>query len=405
MRIVDTVSSALKSISTNGSRTLLTMLGIIIGVGSVTLMTGIGKSMEGVILSQISILGPNNMVIFPGTGPEGGGGTQRAGFDSISLSDVEALSQLRTIADIAPIINVTEPVTAGRETSDSQIVASTPLYFLNYSISPMQGRLFDEDDERGSRRVAVIGSDTANDLYYGQNAIGKKLKVGNTTFTVVGVAEPLGTAFFQNQDVKVYIPFSVGRELTGQSYVSAVVFLRTVDADLAQRDVEAFLRQRNGITDPDDDDFLVRNSQQAEQILGSVSIGLTAFITFIAAISLIVGGIGIMNIMLVAVTERTREIGLRKALGARRQDISRQFIIEAIGITFIGGVVGIILGIFGSFFIALVVQRFLNTYSFTLSVPAIIMALAMAMCTGFMFGVYPAKKASRLPAMEALRYE
>ena len=303
------------------------------------------------------------------------------------------------------LLRFSEPVTAGNETTDSKVTASNGKYFGVYSIEPALGRLFDESDNRGAKKVAVLGSDAAIDLFFSQNPIGRKIKVGSTSFTVIGVAEPLGTAFFQNQDEQIYIPLETAKQITNQDYVNAVVFLRTVAADLAQKDVESKMRELNNITDPDDDDFVVRNSQQAQEILGSVSIGLTAFITFIATISLVVGGIGIMNIMLVAVTERTKEIGLRKAIGAKRKDILLQFLVESMVLTFIGGLIGMIGGITFSFVLALLINKFLAEYVFAISLIAIIVALGMALITGFAFGVYPAKKAAELSPMEALRYE
>lgn len=404
MRRTDTFKTALKGVTTNMSRALLTMLGIIIGVGSVTLMTGIGKSMEGVILGQISILGSNNMVIFPGSGPEGGG-IQRAGYDSITLDDIVALQSLKSIEYIAPSIFISENVIAGREIAEPQVIGTNPEYYLNFDVRAELGRLLDETDEKTRRRVAVLGPDTAEKLFFSQNPVGQKIKIGSNTFQVVGVTNSLGTAFFQNQDERVYVPLSVAKEITSQRYVNAVQMQRTVDAQLAQADIELLLRQRHSIINPDDDDFIVRSSVQAEQILGSVSIGLTSFITLIAAISLVVGGIGIMNIMLVSVTERTREIGLRKAIGAKSIDILYQFLIEAVLLTVAGGVIGVIGGIASSFVIALVVNKLLSAYVFQISPSAIVLAIIMAAGTGFLFGVYPAKRAAAQSPMEALRYE
>lgn len=404
MRLIDTFQTAVGGVTTNVSRALLTMLGIIIGIGSVTLMTGIGQSMEGVILGQISILGADNMIIFPGGGPEGGG-IQRAGFDSITTADIAAMEKLTTITAIAPTINVSEPVIAGRETAEPQVLASNINYYLNYDIQAVAGRLLDESDEKSRRRVAVLGPDTAKELFFNQNPIGKKIKIGSNSFLVVGVTNALGTAFFQNQDERVYIPLSVAKEITQQDYYNSIPFKRTVDPELAQKDVELLLRQRHNITDPDDDDFIVRSSIQAQQILGSVSIGLTSFITLIAAISLVVGGIGIMNIMLVAVTERTREIGLRKAVGAKSQDILYQFLIEAVVLTVVGGLIGVAGGLLLSYIVALVVNNILADYVFQVSPSAIVLAICMAAGTGFLFGVYPAKRAAEQSPMEALRYE
>lgn len=409
MLLSDTLQTAIRSIGVNKSRALLTMLGIIIGVGSVVLMTGIGKSMEGLILGQISVLGSESMVIFPGAGPEGGASAARTGFDSITFDDVRALEKLTTIKSIAPIIFLPGFASFGREETEPQILGTTPTYFNNISIDIAEGRLLDETDEKGARSVAVLGADTARDLFLATNPIGKKIKIGNNSFTVVGVAKPVGTAFFVNIDERIYVPLSKAKLITQQKYYNIVTFEHAGNVDLAFADVRSLLRQRHKIDnpedDPDEDDFIVRSSNQAEDILGAVSLGLTAFITTIAAISLVVGGIGIMNIMLVAVTERTKEIGLRKALGAKRNDIMIQFLIEAIALTLIGGFIGILFGIFFAYFVALLVGNFLSDYSFAISSGAIVLAVTMAAATGLLFGLYPARKAAFLSPMEALRYE
>ncbi len=418
MLVTDLLTAASKGISVNKSRALLTMLGIIIGVGAVVLMTGVGKSMEGVILGQISSLGAESMVIFPGNqGPEAGPSSARSGFDSITFDDIEALNKLTTIETVAPIIFVPGDVMYGNESSDSDIQGNTPDYYLNQNLSAGAGRLLDETDEAASRSVVVIGSDTAEDLFYNQNPIDKRIRVAGRTYTVVGVLEPVGMQFFQNFDKRVIMPFSTARAVTGQNFVNMAT-MRAVDGfDIAFADVRSLLRQRHGIVIPpdrstirpdgssEDDDFLVRSSAQAAEILGTVSLGLTLFITMVAAISLVVGGIGIMNIMLVAVTERTREIGLRKALGATRRDILLQFLCESVLLTFIGGLIGTAIGIMLAFLIARIVQGFLGAYVFAISFPAVIIALLTAAGVGLTFGIYPARRAASLDPIDALRYE
>ena len=257
--------------------------------------------------------------------------------------------------------------------------------------------------------MAVLGPDVVKDLFPGGNALGKSIKIGDRTFTVVGLAEEVGSQFFQNVDDRIFIPLAVAKSITGQKYLNMMMMQSTGNFDLAFAEVRGLLRYRHGIRnpedDPDKDDFVVRSSAQAANILGTVSIALTLFITLIAGISLIVGGIGIMNIMLVVVSERTREIGLRKAVGATKRDILLQFLIEAILLTSVGGVIGMVLGVIFAYLGAQIAHTFLNAYLFALSPGAMVIALIVAASTGLIFGIYPAKKAADLRPIEALRYE
>lgn len=392
----------------NASRSMLTMLGIIIGVGAVVLMSSIGASMQGVILGQISSLGAKSMVIFPGK-EEGGAGQIMAGFDSLTFDDLDDLEKLESITSIAPLVFMPGPASYGREEASPQIMGVTPEFFSNNTVEAENGRLIDEDDNNGAKAVAVLGSDARDKLFGQIDPIGKRVKVGDHHFTVVGVAKSLGTQFFQNADDRIYVPFNMAQQATGQKYLNQITMLATDTFDLAFADVKFLLRRKHGIDNPEDDttkdDFIVHSSEEASQILGAVSLGLTMFITTIAAISLLVGGIGIMNIMLVSVTERTREIGLRKALGATRRDILLQFLTESVVLTFIGGCIGVLGGIFLAFAAALAVKNFLSTYEFIISVPSIVVAFTMAAMTGLVFGISPARRAAALHPMEALRYE
>src|SRR3989339_45493 len=409
MFITDTFATARRAIGVNRKRSMLTMLGVIIGVSSVVLMTAVGASMEVLILSQISSIGAQSMVVFPGQ-KEGVESTLAAGFDSLTFDDVEALERLTTITSVAPAIFVDIPTAVyGREKTQPRVIATTPQYFQNREMPVAVGRVLEERDIMRARHVVVLGSDIADDLFGLEDPVGKQVRLGDLQYTVVGVLEPVGTQFFQNADEFVFIPLTTGRAVTGQKHVNVITLQAVGDFDLAQADVESLLRQRHGIVNPegdtDEDDFIVRTSQQANDILGAVSLGLTLFITTIAGISLVVGGIGIMNIMLVAVTERTREIGLRKAVGARGRDILLQHLFEAILLTLFAGIAGVVFGVGLAGLAALIVDKYLESYAFALSVPAIGLALAMAILTGLVFGIYPARQASKLSPMNALRYE
>ncbi len=407
MRLRDITHAAFRGVTVNAMRSLLTMLGIIIGVGSVVLMSSVGQSMEGVILSQISSLGPKSMVIFPGQvgGPQG----VLSGFDSLTFEDLRELEHLKTIESIAPVIFIPGQTSYGSHEGSPQVFGIVQDFFQNQSIVAKEGRLIDAEDIDGAKAVAVLGHDTAEKFFGSVDPIGKRIKIGNNHFTIVGIAASLGSQFFQNADERIYVPFSVARNVTGQKYVNYITLRATDSFDLAFDDVRSLLRRRHGIDNPQDDlkkdDFTVRSSEQANQILGSVSIGLTMFITAIAAISLLVGGIGIMNIMLVSVTERTQEIGLRKALGARGRDVLLQFLLEAIFLTIIGGIIGQILGISLAWIIAIITQKFLAKYVFAVSLSAVLSSFFMAVATGIAFGISPARKAAALHPIEALRYE
>lgn len=409
MFIKDTMLAAQRSLTSNKSRSLLTMLGVIIGVGSVVLMTSVGASMEKLILGQISSIGAQSMVIFPGQ-QQGAEGAIQAGYDSLTFEDIDALNKLTTITSVAPaIFMAVDQATYGREETEPRVIGTIPNYFNNREVTIQRGRLLDEGDVRAARNVVVLGSEIVDDLFGPQNPIGKRVKLGARSYEVIGTLESIGTQFFQNADEFVFIPLTTARAQNAQKYVNIVSMQSVGDFDLAQYDVETLLRRRHGIVNPDGDadkdDFIVSTSAQANDILGAVSLGLTLFITTVAGISLIVGGIGIMNIMLVSVTERTREIGLRKAIGAKRKDILLQFLVEAISLTMLAGIIGVLCGVGLAALLAAITDKFLPTYDFVMSYPSIGIALAMAFAVGLGFGIYPAKKAAELSPMNALRYE
>jgi putative ABC transport system permease protein len=408
MLLRDTIQTAYKGVTRNVSRAMLTMLGIVIGVGAVVLMSAIGASMRGVILSQISSLGPTSMVIFPGQ-QEGGPNAVSTGHDSITFEDVEALKRLSTVKNIAPIIFLPGNAKYRNEEKSPQTLGVIPTYFENQNYAVSAGRLIDENDLDGARAVAVVGRDTALQLFGSTDPLGKRIQLGENHFTVIGVMKPIGSQFFQNADERIFIPYTVAKNLTGQKYVNFITMQSTGNFDLALDEVTYLLRDRHGINnpknDPKKDDFVVRTSAQANDILSGVSLGLSMFIITIAAISLLVGGIGIMNIMLVTVTERTQEIGLRKALGAKKRDILLQFLFESVFLTVLGGLVGMAIGLSLAMFASILVRNFLSTYHFAVSTGSMIAAFLMAFFTGLLFGISPARKAANLSPMEALRYE
>jgi putative ABC transport system permease protein len=334
-----------------------------------------------------------------------------AGADSLKIRDVEALQKLETITDVAPMVFLSGTASYGKEEANPRIIGTTPAGYTSRNMEIAQGRFHDETDEGGTRPVAVIGPDVVKDLFANNDPIGKRIEVGTNRYLVIGVFKPMGSQFFQNMDDLIIVPFSTAKSLLARDYVDMVSAQATGDTDDAISDIEHTLRRRHNITPPvtgkvtDNDDFLVRSAGQLQEIMGTVTLALTLFISLIAAVSLVVGGIGIMNIMLVSVTERTREIGLRKALGARERDIMMQFLIDAVSLTFLGGLVGLFCGLWLNLLIAVIVQKYLADFAFILSPTGIVLSLLMAGATGLIFGIVPARRAAALNPIDALRYE
>jgi putative ABC transport system permease protein len=380
------------------------MLGIIIGVAAVVLMISIGRSFQGYILSQIESFGTNTMDIIP-TGFEKFGGN----LHSLTYEDFERVKRLSTVERAAPVIIVAKTVHFGREERSPMILGSTETIFGNYGLNIDRGRLLDTADEEGARHNAVIAYQTALDLFGNRNPLGQRIDIGEETFTVVGTLQSVGSLLLSDMDKPVFIPFSAARSITNQHHLSFMTLKTVGDAEVAKRDITELLRTRHRIknpeNDPDKDDFIARSAEQVTAIISSVTLGLTVFLALIAGISLLVGGIGIMNIMLVTVTERTREIGLRKAIGARPRDILLQFLAESVVLTCTGGLIGIVIGTGTGWFLSQIANRILGEFHFVLSFSAIALAVVMAVGTGVVFGVYPARKAAMLDPIEALRYE
>ena len=380
------------------------MLGVIIGVGSVILMMSLGATFQTYILDQVSSFGTNTLDIIP-KGFEKFG----ANLTSLSTADYEAIRNLSTVERVVPVIIVGKPVSYGREEVSPMVMGATDDIFGNYGLTLDRGRLLESTDQEGAASVAVLAHQTALDLFGNVDPVGKKISIGEFSFTVVGTLKGLGSFLLQDLDKPVFIPLSSARAISGQKHLSYITLKTVGDPALAKLDITALLRDRHNIEnptdDPDKDDFIARSSEQVTSIISSVTTGLTAFLALVAAISLLVGGIGIMNIMLVAVTERTKEIGLRKALGARRRDILLQFLIEAVLLTLGGGLIGLCGGIFLGWFFTVLASKALGDLRFIVSLGSIALSLCMAMITGLVFGLYPARRAANLSPMEALRYE
>ena len=404
MLLKDTIQTAVNGVTVNKTRSMLTMLGIIIGVASVVLMVSLGNSFQNYIVKQVESFGTNTIDVFP-QGFEKFGGN----LDSLTFEDYEAVRKLSTVEHVVPVVLVAKPVKYGKEEASPLVMGTRSDIFGNYGLKLDHGRLMDQNDEDGAASVGVIGHQTAEDLFGNVDPVGKHVTIGESSITVIGELKGLGSALLADLDKPVFIPFTTARAMSGQKYLSYMTLKAKSDTDLAKQDVTLLLRQRHKITnplnDPDKDDFVARSAEQVTQTINSVTLGLTVFLSLVAAISLLVGGIGIMNIMLVSVTERTREIGLRKAVGARQRDILLQFLFEALSLTLTGGFMGLVLGVFFGWFLSAIAAKALGDFPFILSFTAIGLALTMAVGTGLVFGLYPARRASLLSPMEALRYE
>jgi len=325
------------------------------------------------------------------------------------MSDYEAIEKLSTVNSVAPVIFIEDKVVYGTEEISPMIFGTNVNVFANYGFEINRGRLLNDKDLQGAKSVIVLAHEAAIDLFGTRDPLGKRVKIGARQFTVVGVLETVGSVLLSDLDDTVFVPLTIARAITGQKYVDYISMQAVADDDLARADVVSLIRQRHQIINPDDDldkdDFRVRSTEQAAVVVSQVTLGITIFLGIVAGISLLVGGIGIMNIMLVAVSERTKEIGLRKAVGATKRDILLQFLIEAVLLTLLGGIIGIIGSSIFGFFLSRIADRYLGEFGFAFSIPAVLAAFAMAVGTGVIFGLYPARKAANLHPIEAMRWE
>jgi putative ABC transport system permease protein len=407
MNLVATFKLALRALARNKMRSVLTMLGIIIGVGAVIAMVGIGQGASASIQSQISQLGDNMLYVSAGSSNTGGtrGGSGSA--TTLTVEDVQAIElEIPSVRAVSPNIRASGQLVFGNQ----NWVASSGIIGVSEKFPEIRlwqiesGEFFTENDVKTSSRVAVLGKTVADNLFAGTDPIGQTLRVRNLPFRVIGVLAPKGQSQFgQDQDDTVLIPYTTAQKklLTITHVPMAMVSAVSADATFtAERQITELLRQRHRLAPNEENDFTVRNLTDIAEAANASSSIMTNLLASIAGVSLLVGGIGIMNIMLVSVTERTREIGVRMAIGARSGVIRRQFLIESITISLVGGIIGALLGVAASIGISSTLE-----WPTLISPASIFISVVFSGVVGVAFGYYPARKAAALDPIEALRYE
>ena len=391
------------------------MLGIIIGVASVIIIMSVGAGAQSLILSQIQSLGSNLIGVMPGKSEEKGPPASVMGIviTTLTYEDAEALKDKRRVPNLVDLVAYTKGVgtlTWGANSYDTNLSGTTVGYLKVEGGEVDQGRFFTTEEEKNLSKVVVLGSTVKNELFKESDPIGKRIKINREMFEVIGVMKKRGTVAFQDYDNQVFIPI-----MTMQRIVSGVNYLGLIRAQVdseaninrAIEDITATLRERHDITDPSgvSDDFMVRSSNEAIEMIKTITDALKYFLVAVAALSLLVGGIGIMNIMLVSVTERTREIGLRKAVGATTNQIRSQFLIEAIFVTLTGGLLGIFLGALIAYLVSVGAHFLGYAWDYVVSIFSIMLGVLVSASVGLFFGLYPAGKASKLDPIDALRHE
>ena len=411
MNVIQSIRVALQGLTANKLRSALTMLGIIIGVAAVIALVAVGQGAQAAVTQRFQSLGSNLLVISPGAAFSRRASQGAASAQNLTNEDAQAIAQLATLVEaIAPEYSVRgAQVVYGSKNTQTSVLGVPPEYLAVRNWQVAQGRFIDQQDVESLAKVCTLGTTVVEDLF-GSNSldpVGKTVKINRQNYQVVGVMASKGQTGFTNEDDQVFIPLSTAQIKFGgagnTSLESINVQVTSADMmDFAQAELKAILRARHGLSPSQADDFNIRSQVQIMEMAQQTTGTFTILLGAIAAISLVVGGIGIMNIMLVSVTERTREIGIRKAVGAKRRDILMQFLVEAVVLSSLGGIVGVLVG-WGS---AQLLSRLASELLSTLVTPgSVVMALGVSLAIGLFFGIYPANRAARLNPIEALRHE
>lgn len=407
MNLLSIIGEALRALRQNRLRTGLTMLGMIIGVAAVVLMLSIGQGARTKINETIAAMGSNLFLVVPGATSSGGFSFGSGSVRTLTISDSHAIAELTSIGSTAPVTTGTVQLNYGAKNWSTIITGTTPSYFEVGNWKMESGAAFTESDLRSAARVVILGAVTAKNLFNEEDPIGKTIRISNRPFVVVGILMAKGQSLTgRDQDDTVIIPITTSeRQITGSQFPGSIRYMLVQakspdDMDIAEIEITQLLRQRHRIPKGKDNDFTVRNLTAIADVATDAAKVMSIVLGAIASVSLLVGGIGIMNIMLVSVTERTREIGIRMAIGANQRAILTQFLLEAMMICLMGGVIGLILGIGGAW----LVSRFADML-IVITVGMIGLAFLFSSAVGIFFGFYPAKKAASLKPVDALRYE
>jgi len=406
---------AIQTLKQNKLRSSLTIFGILIGIALVIIVMSAGNGVKGIVLNEISSFGDDWIQVeikIPSAAQSSQENTQAlsqgVSITTLTTDDTKAILKLDNIADAYSGVTSQKIIQYKTEKTQPTIFGVSPSFIDIDKSEVAEGIFFDEADERAAAQVVVLGSEVRDVLFGNQNAVGEIVKVDGKNFTVIGVMEERGASGFFNMDKVVYTPLkTTQKKLMGIDHV-LYIFAQVKDNEKSlatAEEMEWLLREQHGITDPDKDDFAVTTQTEALGIVSVVVFGMTMLLIVIAGISLIVGGVGIMNVMYVSVVERTFEIGLRKSVGATEKNIMRQFLVEAVLITFIGGFLGIVLGGLISYVVAAGAQSQGLAWDFKISIGSVLIATVFSVAVGLVFGIYPAKQAAKLDAITALRAE
>ena len=421
MNFTATLKLVIKNLRARKGRSLLTILGIVIGVAGVIIIMSLGAGAQSLILGQVTKLGSNLLYVQPGKGGANGPPVPGLVISTLVENDVNSLrsqTQVPHAAAVSASVLGSASVTWENKSEDVSFTGADYEYPRTADFTMQSGQFFTQAQDQGAANVVVLGSTVSDDLFGGTgvNPIGQVIKVkssvesqaGGVPLRVIGVISPRGSSFFQNQDEQIFLPLAIGQEqVLGIHYLQGI----SIKVDSAENidqtvtDVTRVLKQQHHIQDDINLDFIVRNQVDAVKILSTITNALSLFLTAMAAIALLVGGIGILNIMMVTVGERTREIGLRKAVGATNGAIRNQFLFEASLLTSLGGVIGIIVGALISYLVSVLLKHLGYDWAFVISPLSVLLAVGVSILTGVIFGLYPAFKAAKLDPIEALRYE